>query len=177
MTEQSSQGRPAGGVHPASVLLRQIFVLNDAVEFHIRRHLNTNETDLQAMQLLMRHGKMTPTQLSEQLHLTAAATTTVIDRLVRREHACRVPHPEDRRRTLIKPIPDASEQVMGLILPMIRDADSRVRTMPDEAQEAVIEYLEGVSDSMQAFIDHLTDLSVDEAVADSPAITEKDSRD
>lgn len=173
MTDPSSQGRPAGGVHPASVLLRQILVLNDTVEFHTRRHLHTNETDLQAMQLLMRHGSMTPTQLAEYLHLTAAATTTVIDRMVRRGHAHRVPHPQDRRRTLIEPIPHASEQVMELIRPMIEGADAVVRAMPEESQQAVVDYLAGVSESMRDFIAHLTGLPVE----DLPPTIERDPGD
>ncbi|MGP6172936.1 MarR family winged helix-turn-helix transcriptional regulator [Corynebacterium sp. A21] len=142
-------------MHQASVLLRQILVLNDTVEFHTRRCLNTNETDLQAMQLLMQHGSMTPTELSERLHLSAAAVTTVIDRLVRREHAERVVHPGDRRRTLIRPIPAAAAEVLELIWPMIENSDAVVREMSAQEQAVVVRYLNGVAGSMRSFIEDL----------------------
>lgn len=142
-------------MHEASVLLRQILVLNDAVEFHLRRCLNTNDTDLQAMQLLMQQGSMTPTELAKRLHLSAAATTTVVDRLVRREHAERVLHPDDRRRTLIRPLPAATAEVMELILPMITDSDAVIREMSPQEQEVVVRYLDGVGGSMRSFIGSL----------------------
>lgn len=142
-------------MHKASILLRQILVLNDAVEFHTRRCLNTNDTDLQAMQLLMYQGSMTPTELARRLHLSAAATTTVIDRLVRREHAERVLHPDDRRRTLIRPVPSAAAEVMELILPMISESDAVIQSMSPAEQDAVVRYLEGVGDSMRSFIGDL----------------------
>lgn len=155
MGDSSGKWTRENSVHPASVLLRQILVLNDVVEFHTRRCLNTNETDLQAMQLLMQQGSMTPSELAERLHLSAAAITTVIDRLVRRGHAERVVHPADRRRALIRPIPAAAAEVMELILPMIENSDAVVQEMTPQEQSVVVRYLDGVAGSMRSFIGDL----------------------
>lgn len=143
------------GLHQASLLLRRILVLNDRVEFHTRTHLETSDTDLQAMQLLMNSGELTPTQLAQRLHLSTAAVTTVIDRLVQRGHAERVPHPGDRRRTLIRPIPAAAGKVMALIRPMIEDTDQVAQRMDPTEQDAVVDYLAGVIDSMERFVGDL----------------------
>lgn len=144
-------------LHEASRLLRRVLVLNDAVEYLARTQLETNDTDLQAMQILMNQGELTPTQLSEQLHLSAAATTTVIDRLVRRKHAERVPHPADRRRILIRPLPAAAEKVMNVIWPMILRTDEVVHDMSAPEQTAVTDYLRGVVAAMETFIDTVPD--------------------
>lgn len=156
MTEPPHEHHRAPGLHEASLLLRKILVLNDRVEFHTRTHLDTSETDLQAMQLLMNSGELTPTQLAERLHLSAAAVTTVIDRLVHRGHAERVPHPGDRRRTLIRPIPAAAGRIMALIRPMIERSDQVAHQLEPAAQEAVVDYLAGIIDSMEQFVQDLT---------------------
>lgn len=156
-----SRGTPAQAadsgreLHEASRLLRRILVLNDKVEFHTREQLGTSDTDLQAMQMLMHHGQLTPKQLAGQLHLSAAATTTVIDRLVNRGHAERTPHPEDRRRTLIRPLPDAAGEITRLIRPMIDNADEVVWSMEKAEQSAVLDYLSGIIGTMEAFIARL----------------------
>lgn len=161
MTESGSKNLRRGqeqqaNLHEASLLLRKIMVLNDRVEFHTRTHLDTSDTDLQAMQLLMNSGELTPTQLAQRLHLSAAAVTTVIDRLVQRHHAERVPHPGDRRRTLIRPIPAAAGKIMALIRPMIEDSDQVAQRMDPAAQEAVVDYLAGIIDSMERFVEDLS---------------------
>lgn len=142
-------------MHRASVLLREVLVLNEVVEFEMRKHLDTSETDFQAMQHLMRHGQMSPSELADALHVTPAAATTVIDRLVRRRHAERVPHPADRRRTVITPVPEAVTRAMRTLRPMIDETDAAIRRMPPKAQQAVVDYLESVIASMQGLVSDL----------------------
>ncbi|MGO1972150.1 MAG: MarR family winged helix-turn-helix transcriptional regulator [Propionibacteriaceae bacterium] len=142
-------------MHRATVLLRDVLVLNDEVEFEMRKHLDTSETDFQAMQHLMRRGQMKPTELADALHVTSAGATTVIDRLVRRGHAERVPHPGDRRSVLIKPKEDATQSAMSVLRPMIDVTDAAVRQMPVEAQGAVVDYLESVVASMRDLLSEL----------------------
>jgi len=142
-------------MHDASVLMRKVLVLNDVVEYQMRRAMGTNETDFQAMQHLMTKGPMTPSQLADALHITTAAVTTVVDRLVRADHARRVPHPLDRRSMLIEPKPQAAGQVMSKLMPMIRQTDQLVRDMEPGQQEAVVTYLAGVVQAMEQRIAEL----------------------
>ncbi len=140
-------------MHPASVLLRKILVLNDTVEYRMRVHLKTNETDFQAMQHLLQSGPMTPSDLAAELHLTTAAVTSVIDRLVQAGHVRRQPHPSDRRRIVIEPTESSVREAMAQLMPMILATDSLVRGMDDAGQLAVTTYLKGVVESMQERID------------------------
>ncbi|GAA4283624.1 hypothetical protein GCM10022261_11550 [Brevibacterium daeguense] len=154
-TEGRAPGREGLALHRASVLLRQVLVLNEEVEHRLQRQIDTSETDLRAMQHLMRQRQMTPTELAEALRLSTAATTTVIDRLVRRGHAVRAPHPADRRRTLIRPDRAAADRVMSVVRPLISETDSVVQEMPPPAQQAVVDYLEGVIAAMRSTISRL----------------------
>ena len=136
-------------MHDASVLMRKVLVLNDVVEYQMRRAMGTNETDFQAMQHLMTKGPMTPSQLADALHITTAAATTVVDRLVRADHARRVPHPLDRRSTMVEPTKHAAQKAMSKLMPMIRQTDQLVRDVEPAQQEAVVTYLAGVVQAME----------------------------
>ncbi|MEO8220825.1 MAG: MarR family transcriptional regulator [Specibacter sp.] len=110
--------------------------------------MNLNETDFQAMQHLMKQRSMSPGELAKMLHLTAAATTTVIDRLERKGHITRTPHPTDRRRWLISPSEESVRAAMAKLMPMIMDVDTMVRTYKDDEQAVIVDFLRKVVTSM-----------------------------
>lgn len=135
-------------MHPATVLLRQILELNEVMEFAMRREMSLNETDFQAMQHLIKHRSMSPGELAQFLHLTAAATTTVIDRLAAKGHIVRTAHPTDRRRLLISPSAESIKETMSRLMPMILEVDAKVQTYDGNCQAAIVDYLVSVADSM-----------------------------
>ncbi|WP_425862244.1 MarR family winged helix-turn-helix transcriptional regulator [Arthrobacter sp. TWP1-1] len=141
-----------GKMHQASVLVRQVLVLNEEMEFIMRREMDINETDFQAMQHLMKQRTMSPGELAKLLHLTPAATTTVIDRLVRKGHVQRAPHPTDRRRWLISPSEDSVREAMEKLMPMILEVDEKVRGYDDAEQAAIVDFLGAVVGSMNSRI-------------------------
>ncbi|ALE07877.1 hypothetical protein AL755_15210 [Arthrobacter sp. ERGS1:01] len=118
------------------------------MEFIMRREMELNDTDFQAMQHLLRQRSISPGELAQALHLTAAATTTVIDRLVAKGHACRTPHPTDRRRTLITPSAESVRKTMEKIMPMIMDVDDKVRSYDDDDQRVIVDFLGGIVAAM-----------------------------
>lgn len=146
--QESNGARPRLQMHPASVLVREVLVLNEVIEFIMRREMNLNETDFQAMQHLMKQRSMSPGELAKMLHLTAAATTTVIDRLERKGHITRTPHPTDRRRWLISPSEESVRAAMAKLMPMIMDVDTMVRTYKDDEQAVIVDFLRNVVTSM-----------------------------
>jgi DNA-binding MarR family transcriptional regulator len=54
-----------------------------------------------ALRVLMRHGVMRLSELSDQLHIAARSTTEVVDALETRGLVARRPDPDDRRATLV----------------------------------------------------------------------------
>lgn len=146
---QTSDGAdPPQAMHPASVLMHQILVLNDAVEFILRQQMDLNETDFQAMQHLITHRTMSPGELAKLLHLTAAATTTVIDRLLQKGHISRIPHPTDRRRWLISPREEAARAAAAKMMPTVVDIDTKVRSYDEVEQGLIVDFLTSVVTSM-----------------------------
>lgn len=135
-------------MHPATSIIRQILELNEVMEFAMRREMGLNETDFQAMQHLIKHRSISPGDLAQFLHLTPAATTTVIDRLAEKGHITRIVHPTDRRRQLIEPSAQSVKDTMDRLMPMILEVDAKVRTYARDEQEVIVDFLSSVAASM-----------------------------
>ena len=61
-----------------------------------------NATDLDALEHLEADGPLTQRQLAERLSLTSGAITMLVDRLEASGWVRRLPHPSDRRSTLVE---------------------------------------------------------------------------
>lgn len=61
-----------------------------------------NATDLDALEHLEAGGPLTQRQLAERLSLTSGAITMLVDRLEASGWVRRLPHPSDRRSTLVE---------------------------------------------------------------------------
>ncbi|QYH35766.1 MarR family winged helix-turn-helix transcriptional regulator [Salinibacterium sp. M195] len=139
---QPASERPAA--RRPTQLLRDILDTSDEFEQHVGRTLSVNATDLEAMEHLIMHGPLAPTDLSRRLNISTAAVTGVIDRLIGVGHVTREQHPTDRRSIVVVPNPRSVETAMATLMPMIMGID-RVLDDFDDVEKAVIErYLDGV---------------------------------
>jgi DNA-binding MarR family transcriptional regulator len=127
-----------------TALLREILEVSDEFESRLARALHVNPTDLQAMEHLIQSGPLSPTELSRRLGMSAAAVTTVIDRLEAVGHATRAPHPDDRRAVRVAANPESVRAAMAHLLPMIRDVDAVLDEFDEGERSAVQRYLERV---------------------------------
>lgn len=126
------------------MLLREFLTLSDAFEARLARALGVNRTDLDAMELLIEQGSMSPTDLARGLGITPAAATLVVDRLVAVGHAERAPHPTDRRAVRVVPHPASVARAMDELMPVIGEVDAVLDAF-DPAERGTIEaYLEAV---------------------------------
>jgi DNA-binding MarR family transcriptional regulator len=69
--------------------------------------MGINRTDMRCMDVIDREGAVPAGRLAAVTGLTTAAITTAIDRLERAGLARRVRDPQDRRRVLVEPTPEA----------------------------------------------------------------------
>ncbi|GAB3478131.1 MarR family winged helix-turn-helix transcriptional regulator [Nocardiopsis coralliicola] len=61
-----------------------------------------NPTDFQCFALLRVGGPMTPSEIARSLRMRTGSVTTVIDRLSSRGLVERAPHPDDRRKRVVR---------------------------------------------------------------------------
>ena len=87
-----------------------------AIVFHqtVADRLGLNATDHKCLDLLHRHENATAGDLAEWTGLTTGAVTGIIDRLEKRGFVRREPHPQDRRKVMVKPIVEKLPEVAAL---------------------------------------------------------------
>ncbi|WP_424217286.1 MarR family winged helix-turn-helix transcriptional regulator (plasmid) [Streptomyces sp. BI20] len=114
----------------------------DDFDRELARLLGVNETDLRCLEILLSVEETTPRELSRQLGLTTGSVTTMLDRLEKLAYLTRGPHPDDRRKTLVRITPAAARLAYGLIGPFIAEAHREVagRYSPEQL-ELITDYL------------------------------------
>ena len=128
----------------------------DDFDRELARLMGVNETDLRCLEILFGVEETTPRELSRQLGLTTGSVTTMLDRLEKLAYLTRTPHPDDRRKTLIRVTPEAAQRAFGLIGPFLDDAGRKVfGRYTAEQLELVIDYLTFSRDVQQQHVERL----------------------
>ncbi|WP_294180189.1 MarR family winged helix-turn-helix transcriptional regulator [uncultured Schumannella sp.] len=144
---------PRAGVRDATTHMREILEVSADFESHVGKKLEVNHTDMQAMEHLVMHGRLSPTELARRLGISTAAVTTVVDRLVAVGHATREPHPTDRRGVVVVPNPASVDRAMAAIMPMILGIDRVLDEFEPDDQETITRYLARVLEVYRAQFD------------------------
>jgi len=147
--------RPEITVHPATGLLREILELTAAFQLHLGKELSVNQTDLDAMEELIKDGPLSPTELAGRLNISTAAVTTVVDRLTAVGHVSRMPNPDDRRGVIIVPAPASVAKAMQTLMPMILSINEVLAGFSEEEKTTITVYLDRV---VSAYRGHLPDM-------------------
>lgn len=93
-----------------------------AFDDEVGRVLGLNPTDLRCLDWLT-EGPMTATRLAEATGLSAAATTSMIDRLERKDFVRRRRHDGDRRQVLVELTENGLQRVGALYGPLVADGE------------------------------------------------------
>jgi DNA-binding MarR family transcriptional regulator len=113
--------------------------------------------EVMALAHLSMVGEMGPSELSQRLRMTTGAMTALLDRLAARGHIVREPHPDDRRRVVVRLTPHARVEALAQVRPMSDEIRSLgERLSPDERR------------TVGHFIDELTAI-VSRSASDPPS--------
>ncbi|OKI02571.1 transcriptional regulator [Streptomyces sp. CB02923] len=110
----------------------------DDFDREMARLLGVNETDLRCLELLLPAERATPGELGSRLGLTTGSVTAMIDRLEKRGHLTRTPHPTDRRSTLVQVTPALRQQAFALMEPFLDDSATEVYARYSDEQLALV---------------------------------------
>jgi DNA-binding MarR family transcriptional regulator len=69
----------------------------------VSRSLGLHDTQLRAVDHVLRAGRLSPGELSHRLGISTGSTTSLIDGLEQMGRVRRLPHPSDRRRIVLEP--------------------------------------------------------------------------
>jgi DNA-binding MarR family transcriptional regulator len=107
----------------------------------IADHLGINRTDLEVLALVWERSPLAAGQLSEATNLTTGAITGVIDRLEKGGFVQRESDPADRRRVLVRTIPEMVERVSRVFFePALRETARLYDQFTDEELATITRY-------------------------------------
>jgi DNA-binding MarR family transcriptional regulator len=92
------------------------------------------------------HGGLTPTELGRRLSLSSRAITALVDRLERTGHVQRLPNPDDRRSSVVLPVPAGLEEAGRHLRPIAVELLEATTGLTDEERAAVGRYLEAATE-------------------------------
>ena len=99
-----------------------------------------NSTDLEALDILQMHGPITAGRLAELTGLTTGAITGLVDRLERGGYARRERDPRDRRRVIIRTIPERLREIAPLYESMARATAELLARYGDEELALILDF-------------------------------------
>lgn len=133
--------------------LREFRWADDRMRRRIGARMQMNVTDIQALQLVVageRSGaEATPMRISEELGISTASTTKLIDRLVAADHVERGPHPHDRRSVVLTATAHAHEEIHHHLGGMHAEMAAAARALDPAVRPQVIEFLSRITQAIQ----------------------------
>ncbi|NRQ35275.1 MarR family transcriptional regulator [Nonomuraea sp. NN258] len=96
--------------------------------------------DLHCLNLVGTGEADTPTALAERMGMTTGAVTKMLDRMEENRFVRREPHPDDRRRVVIRPLPDRAEELAALYEPMARFLTEEIARFEEEQLRFLVEF-------------------------------------
>lgn len=130
---------------PAMNGVRQL--VDEAVRLRraLVRRTGLTDTELDTLEHLI-DGVSTPSELARRLEVSTAASTGIVDRLERRGHVERRPHPTDRRRLEVHVTAEGRAELLRHLAPGLRALAELDAGLTPAERTVVVRYLSGVRD-------------------------------
>src|SRR5437899_5877688 len=94
--------------------LRALSIQLSLLNHQVGARAGLNDVDLDCLDLVARHGPLTPSALAERAALHPATMTGILDRLERGGWVARERDPSDRRAVLVRVLRDRSAELVRL---------------------------------------------------------------
>ena len=101
-----------------------------------------NATDLKALHVIIKSGKMSAGQLAETTRLTTGAVTGVIDRLEKARFVRRVLDTNDRRRIFVELLPNTKERMAPVFAPIQKQTKAFLEKYSDAELAVIADFVE-----------------------------------
>ena len=145
MTAQTQAQNWIDGVKPPTELLRDFIQLSRSFERKIEAMTAVNPTDRVVMETLIQRGPLSPSELADAVHITPAAMTASVDRLIDMGHVHRDNHPTDRRRVVVTASAESVALIMSELRAMVMDVNGVLADFSSEQLATITSFLESVN--------------------------------
>lgn len=139
-------------------LLREYREVESAMRARTQDSMRMSDTDLRALRFLLKErsaGHVTRQKdLAAALKLTAATTTTVVDRLSAQGYIQRVPHPDDRRSVALEVLPATDREVKETLSRMHADMIEAAENLTDQERAGAAKFITNLIRSVNSHHPH-----------------------
>lgn len=155
----------AGSAGRRQRLLREIVtaaraLVSGGILFHqaLAERLGLNASDLQCLGVLQSSGPITAGELAARTGLTTGGVTRMVDRLVRAGFVERQPDERDRRRVLVAPVPERTQEVSALYGPVSRAWSALLENYDNDELQMVLDLFDKMQQLTAEQIKNLGDV-------------------
>jgi DNA-binding MarR family transcriptional regulator len=121
----------------------QLLLLNH----HAGGRLDLRGVDLECLDLVSRHGPLSPTALAHRAGLHPATLTGILDRLERGGWAARDRDPADRRGVVVRGVRDPNAELLRLYSGMNMSLGKILAGYREDELELIADYLSRIADA------------------------------
>ena len=134
-------------------LSNQLSLLNH----HVGAHVDLKDVDLDCLDLIARHGPLSPSALARRAGLHPATMTGILDRLERGAWVARDRDSSDRRAVVVRALRDRNAELFRLYSGMNASMDQICAGYGDTELELLADFLRRTTNAGQNATDQLTD--------------------
>jgi DNA-binding MarR family transcriptional regulator len=127
--------------------LRELSMQLSLLNHQVGARSGLRDVDLDCLDLLARHGPLTPTALARRAGLHPATVTGILDRLERAEWIARERDPGDRRAVVIRPLRERAGELFRLYGGMNASMDELCAGYTDGELTLLADFLHRTTDA------------------------------
>jgi DNA-binding MarR family transcriptional regulator len=135
--------------------LRELSIQLALLNQQVSARVDVRQVDLNCLDLISRHGPLSPSTLARLAGLHAATLTGVLDRLERGGWVTRERDPVDRRAVVISPVRKRNAELLRQYAGMNRAMDRLCATYDVEELKLLSDFLSRVADAGHGATDEL----------------------
>jgi DNA-binding MarR family transcriptional regulator len=135
--------------------LRELGIQLSLLNHHVGARLELKDVDLDCLDLIDRHGPLSPSALARRAGLHPATITGILDRLERSGWVARERDPEDRRAVLVRAPRKRNAELMRLYSGMSRSMNKILAGYDDAELELIADFLSRTTQAGKGATDEL----------------------
>ena len=135
--------------------LRELSIQLSLLNHHVSAHIDLNDTDLDCLELINRHGPLSPSALARRAGLHPATITGILDRLERGGWVVRERDPTDRRAVIVRALRDRNAELFRLYAGMNTAMDQLCAGYDDDQLQLLADFLHRTTNAGRTATDQL----------------------
>jgi len=135
--------------------LRELSIQLSLLNHHVGAHLQLNHVDLDCLDLVNRHGPLSPSALARRAGLHPATMTGILDRLERGGWVARDRDPSDRRAVVVRALRNRNAELIRLYAAMNTSMDQICADYQDAELELLADFLGRTTNAGRSATDEL----------------------